>query len=556
MAKLALYQKYRSSTFDEVVGQEYTVRSILNAIKENKIGHAYLFCGPRGTGKTTMARLLAKAVNCTNPEKAPCGECENCIAANNGTHPDIIEINAANETHVEDIRDLIDRAKLAPMMGKHKVYIIDEVHQLSSAASSALLKTLEEPPENVIFILATTDPQKLLSTIISRCQRFDFTRIRSDQIRDHLIDIAKKENIEMEPEAAEMIALLADGGMRDSLSIMDQCASFTNDKITVEEINRIYGLATVAEKVDLLKDIFSSNLENILMRTSTYQEKGIDLSRFVDSVVDILKESVVYSSTKKQELLKSVTLEQYQSLVELKDPAEYMSIAEIFLNCKDRFKFATSSVSLFEVTCLKLATEQKAVEVSSIPVIKKKEETKKIEPVSNQVEDTAIEEPKKEIVVSKQEVPSYSIDDYVSILLQCDKVSKASDEAAFQNLDLMIDAEAMKYVSILKDSKIAASGKDCILLSVKAGSLEKRINEIDFNRELYFFSKDKLGVDKMYFAATEQEVKEAIASFVEMRQNESLPAARKIVRYMSAENVESTEEKIKKLFGAENVTVI
>ena len=143
MAKTALYQKYRSATFEEVVGQEYIVRSIKNAVRNNKIGHAYLFCGPRGTGKTTMARLLAKAVNCDHPEKAPCGECENCIAANNGTHPDIIEINAANETHVEDIRDLIDRSRLAPMQGKYKIYIIDEVHQLSSAASSALLKTLK-----------------------------------------------------------------------------------------------------------------------------------------------------------------------------------------------------------------------------------------------------------------------------------------------------------------------------------------------------------------------------------------------------------------------------
>ena len=153
MSSIALYQKYRSQSFDELVGQEYVVRAVRNAVAENKVGHAYLFCGPRGTGKTSMARLLARAVNCEHPEKAPCNECDNCKAAIEGTHPDIIEINAANETHVEDIRDLIERARLSPMMGKHKIYIIDEVHQLSSSAASALLKTLEEPPEHVIFIL-------------------------------------------------------------------------------------------------------------------------------------------------------------------------------------------------------------------------------------------------------------------------------------------------------------------------------------------------------------------------------------------------------------------
>jgi len=300
MAKLALYQKYRSSTFEEVVGQEYVVRSIQNAIKEGKVGHAYLFCGPRGTGKTTMARLLAKAVNCTDPEHAPCGVCENCVAANNGTHPDIIEINAANETHVEDIRDLIERSRLAPMQGRHKIYIIDEVHQLSSAASSALLKTLEEPPENVIFILATTDPQKLLPTIISRCQRFDFTRVKKEQIKDHLLNIAEKENIEMEPEAAEMIAVLCDGGMRDALSIMDQCASFTSDHITAEAIDSIYGLATTDEKCDLLQDIMAGRIESLIQRIWKYEEQGIDLSRYTDGCVDILKDAVIYKETKNE----------------------------------------------------------------------------------------------------------------------------------------------------------------------------------------------------------------------------------------------------------------
>jgi len=307
-----------------------------------------------------MARLLAKSVNCTNPEQAPCGVCENCRAAINGTHPDIVEINAANETHVEDIRDLIERSRLAPMMGRHKIYIVDEVHQLSSAASSALLKTLEEPPENVIFILATTDPQKLLPTIISRCQRFDFSKVKKNQITNHLLSIAEKEGIGMEPAAAEMIAVLADGGMRDALSMMDQCASYTGDQITLDAIDQIYGLATTREKIDLIKNIMTSNLEAMLAQISAYEERGIDLQRFTDGMIDILKDTVIWQNTHKSELMKVLTLEEAEEITETADSQSCMHVAESMLLAKERFKTATSAVSAFEVICLSLATGSRA----------------------------------------------------------------------------------------------------------------------------------------------------------------------------------------------------
>ncbi|MBR3347465.1 MAG: DNA polymerase III subunit gamma/tau, partial [Solobacterium sp.] len=285
MSSIALYQKYRSQSFDELVGQEYVVRAIRNAVKENKVGHAYLFCGPRGTGKTSMARLLARAVNCSHPESAPCNECDNCKAAIEGSHPDIIEINAANETHVEDIRDLIDRARLSPMMGKHKIYIIDEVHQLSSSAASALLKTLEEPPEHVIFILATTDPQKLLKTIISRCQRFDFSKVDAAKIQNHLLGIAEKEGFTLEPEAALKIAELADGGMRDSLSILEQARAYGAGEITESTIDSIFGLASSGEKIALLEDIFNGNLEGVLQRVESCETHGVDIRRLTEDLI-------------------------------------------------------------------------------------------------------------------------------------------------------------------------------------------------------------------------------------------------------------------------------
>lgn len=549
MAKLALYQKYRSSTFEEVVGQEYIVRSIKNAVHENKVGHAYLFCGPRGTGKTTMARLLAKSVNCEHPQSAPCGTCENCIAANNGTHPDIVEINAANETHVEDIRELIERSTLAPMQGKHKVYIIDEVHQLSSAASSALLKTLEEPPENVIFILATTDPQKLLPTIISRCQRFDFTKVRKDQIRDHLLDIAGKENIHMEEKAAMMIAELSDGGMRDALSIMDQCASYTSDDITAEAIDRIYGLTSTSEKIQLLKDIFQKDLASILKRVGNYEEKGIDLARFTDGLIDICKDAVIYERTKSEELLKVCSAEEAKEILSLTNASSCMHVCEKLLDAKARFKVSTSAARVFEVTCLSLTTEEKAQPiVTDHPAV----EIRKEIPVIHQEAKPAVEE-----VVPVKPVVSISEEQVLGILVQCDKGSKISDENTFAMLESYQTLQNRKYTSILKETKIAASGKDCILLISAQPSIVNRINDPSMNKELYFFMRDTMHTDKMLYAISKAEYDHATNAFRSAMKANTLPSPFKIEKYQEAiKEEDSAIEKVKAFFGEENVEVI
>lgn len=561
MTKIALYQKYRSSTFEEVVGQEYIVKSIKNAVKENKVGHAYLFCGPRGTGKTTMARLLAKAVNCENPENAPCEKCENCVAANSGTHPDIIEINAANETHVEDIRDLIERSRLAPMQGKHKVYIIDEVHQLSSAASSALLKTLEEPPENVIFILATTDPQKLLPTIISRCQRYDFTKVRTDQIRDHLLNIAKKENIIMEENAAMMIAVLSDGGMRDALSIMDQCASYTSDEITVDAIDRIYGLATTSEKIGLIEDILNKDLASILTRIQNYEEKGIDFVRYTDGMIDILKDSAVYSVCKKEELLKVLNQEEANTLSSKISSSMCMQICEKLLDTKSRYKQSTSAARVFEVMCLSLATEEvtntivnaipTAVHNISAPVNTIVRTPVISEPVKQTVEEKTVE------VVKAKPVDVIPLDKVLSILLVCNKQNKVSDENTLSMIGSYADLNHRKYTTVLNECKVAASGNDCILLYTKMQSIANRINEEKMNREIYEFMRDVLHTDKVVFAITEDDFTKAKVEFVNHKKEGTLPEPIQIEKYKEESSEESpTLEKVKELFGEDNIEIV
>ena len=244
MSYKALYRTYRPMTFDEVAGQKHIVQTLKNALRENKIAHAYLFCGPRGTGKTTMARIFAKALNCETEFGNPCNHCENCVAITEGRHPDVIEIDAASNRGIDDIRDLVSKVKYSPILGRYKVYIIDEVHMMTNEAFNALLKTLEEPPENVVFILATTEPYKLMPTILSRCQRYDFTKVSDGDIYNRLFDILQNENIQIEEDALSMLVSLADGGVRDALSMLDQAIAYCGNNITLKAIQDLYGLSS------------------------------------------------------------------------------------------------------------------------------------------------------------------------------------------------------------------------------------------------------------------------------------------------------------------------
>ena len=359
MAYKALYRTYRPSTFEEVAGQEHIVKTLKNALATRKLAHAYLFAGPRGTGKTTMAKLLAKALNCDEGIGCQCNECKNCKAIIDGTHPDVIELDAASNNGVDEIRELIDKVKYGTILGRYKVYIIDEVHMLSTGAFNALLKTLEEPPEHVIFILATTEPHKILPTILSRCQRYDFTKLSDDDINNRLRSVLEKEGIAYNEEAIKIIISLADGGMRDALSILDQVLAYSGNKLEVQDILDIFALESKEEKIALLNSIISKDVSDVLQRINRYVSLGTDIKRLTDDLLLILKDILIYQSSRNVNCLEILTEQEAASFFKGLDIDETLKMIDIIMGAQKDYKTVNSIIPLFEVTILKLVATKK-----------------------------------------------------------------------------------------------------------------------------------------------------------------------------------------------------
>ena len=356
MAYKALYRTYRPQTFEEVAGQKHIIRTLKNALATNKIAHAYLFCGPRGTGKTTMAKLFAKALNCEEGLGHQCNHCSNCLEIIEGSHPDVIEIDAASNNGVEQVRELIDTVNYLSIKGKKKVYIIDEVHMMTTNAFNALLKTLEEPPEHVIFILATTEKHKILPTILSRCQIFDFNRIQVDDITNHLANVAGKEGITIEKDALNVIATKSAGGLRDALSIFDQIVSFSGKNVTYKDAIDNLNVLDYEYFFKLTDAFLVSDYTTALLTFDEILNKGFDEKNFLSGLSSHFRDLFVCKSPNSTRLLEVSTSAQQRYLQQTaKCSAEFLFTAlEVLQKAEDRYRESNNKRLLVELTLLQL----------------------------------------------------------------------------------------------------------------------------------------------------------------------------------------------------------
>ena len=500
----ALYRKYRPKTFDEVAGQEVVVKTLKNSVINNKINHAYLFAGPRGCGKTTIAKIFAKLVNCENSSNGiPCNKCV-CCTQSNEQNMDVIEMDAASNNGVDEIREINNKVKLAPTLGKYKIYIIDEVHMLTIGAFNALLKTLEEPPAHVIFILATTDPHKVPITILSRCQRFDLKKISDEQIYNRLKYICDNENIKIEEDAIFEIARLGDGSLRDAISILDQVVAYTNETITLNDIHEVNGTISQENVFELINCAVNNNLTGVINKINEYSNRGKSIVKITEEIILFLRNSILFKTTSdfvedKKNIYREITKK-----VSTKKMLEYISIMnESLLDMK---KFSNPKMIL-ELAFIKLLDEKefndKKNEGEEKVIEKKESSIKKDLDKNSKINDQNIDEEtlnqndkNLEKKISKVEIDNklneqilQELNDFVEIRVN-NTLSKFSKKETieFKNtlkkiMDYVMDEKYNIYATMILDGELKAVSDEYAIFTYATSHLSNLFNENIINIE-------------------------------------------------------------------------
>lgn len=608
MSYQVLYRTYRPSRFDEVVGQEYIVKILKNTIKNKRIAHAYLFAGPRGTGKTTIAKLFAKAINCEDFNEEACDNCPSCLAFKENNHPDIIELDAASNNSVDDIREIIEQVPYSPIVGKYKVYIIDEVHMLSSSAFNALLKTLEEPPAHVVFILATTDPQKIIPTVLSRCQIYNFSKISNLNMEKKMVEILNKEHLQYEDKALDEVAMLAEGGMRDALSILEQILSYNNDGIFLEDVQRIFGLSTKEEKVELLIKIHNDLTGSINLLRQMY-DSGIDPKRLCVDLLEIIKESLIYSDDQNETLLNKLSkfdcmnildvvsvndlLSDITYLEEALNKARsnqsfltYLELAEVKMGGNSS-KHAIKTKPAITQTVTRTVVEEPKVEVAVAEEVKDEPQVVVEEPVVEQTitedipnglesgaSNLGLESDGARISITPEPIMETLVQDFTggtsveeehevlneqpidieylaALLLTANKNEKVSDSIIYNRLEMYkLDPDKRKFYELLKNTDLFASGKDVIIVTGPKLYIDN-INATENRNELYRFFMEEFGLDKVIYGVEDNKRGELISIYKNLMANKDSKSP--IVQKPVIEKEMTNEDKAKLLF--DNVRV-
>lgn len=579
MAYQALYRKYRPTNFDEVVGQTHIIQTLKNAIVQNRIAHAYLFCGPRGTGKTSIAKIFAKTLNCTNNQDAPCGVCENCKMASNGSHPDIIEIDAASNNGVDEVRNLIDKVKYAPMQGKYKIYIIDEVHMMTSGAFNALLKTIEEPPAHVIFIFATTEPNKVLPTIISRCQRFDFNKVSMHDIKYRLSVVCKNEGIEIDENGLTLIAQLADGGMRDALSILDQCVAYCSSHIDVNDIRKIYGVVTSEDIGKLFYSVYKKDVDSFVKNIQKYSDMGMDIKRLTADFIHMLKDSLILDYSENSTLVSDMNKDMIRKYFKLAPINFRIKCMEELIDTYNKYTYASNALDYLEASLLKISSysyESKTHIIDSDHNdFKEVEEEENYETSYDDTSDDSdiieknTQKDDNNGVLEKSEISDVSRetlkqsenknnkiilnDEFViQLLVGATKMERSIDTNKFNNIGQFISSlEFGKYAATLRNSTIMASGSNYIVVCVSSEIFAKQINEFELNYGYEDFMEVLLGKAKKVFALDKTQQSRVLDEFKERMISGNLPEPFQVHlkrKDAESENNMSIEDHMKSLF--------
>ena len=579
MAYQALYRKYRPTNFDEVVGQTHIIQTLKNAIVQNRIAHAYLFCGPRGTGKTSIAKIFAKTLNCTNSQDAPCGVCENCKMAANGSHPDIIEIDAASNNGVDEVRNLIDKVKYAPMQGKYKIYIIDEVHMMTSGAFNALLKTIEEPPAHVIFIFATTEPNKVLPTIISRCQRFDFNKVSMHDIKYRLSVVCKNEGIEIDENGLTLIAQLADGGMRDALSILDQCVAYCSSHIDVNDIRKIYGVVTSEDIGKLFYSVYKKDVDSFVKDIQKYSDMGMDIKRLTADFIHMLKDSLILDYSENSTLVSDMNKDMIRKYFKLAPINFRIKCMEELMDTYNKYTYASNALDYLEASLLKISSysyESKTHIIDSDHNdFKEAEEEENYETSYDDTSDDSdiieknTQKDDNNGVLEKSEISDVSRetlkqsentnnkiilnDEFViQLLVGATKMERSIDTNKFNNVGQFISSlEFGKYAATLRNSSIMASGSNYIVVCVSSEIFAKQINEFELNYGYEDFMEVLLGKAKKVFALDKTQQSRVLDEFKERMISGNLPEPYQVRlkrKDAESENNMSIEDHMKSLF--------